>query len=131
MLFQWQRSTISLKRLFREHNHQVDHLANLGAEGQKNTRWKRETIQKTGRQIEGFGIGNTKTDGRSGCGVVVKCVDQDKWITISKLVVPLKTCAAVAAEVAGASVLIGILDLVLGEEAGERGEISVENKPVH
>ena len=35
--------------------------------------------------------GSKKTDGRSGCPVVIKGVDRDKWITISKIVVPLKT----------------------------------------
>ena len=54
-----------------------------------------------------------KTDGRCGCGGVIKGVDKDTWITISKIAVPLKTCTAMAAKIAGASVLTGILDLVL------------------
>ena len=39
----------------------------------------------------------------------------DKRITISRIAVPLKMCTAMAAEVAGARVLTGILDLVLGK----------------
>ena len=46
--------------------------------------------------------------------------DRDKWITVSTIAAPLKSCTAMAAEVVGASVLPGILDLVLGK-------ISVEN----
>ena len=36
----------------------------------------------------GFWDGRTKTDARSGCGVVIKGVDQDKWITINKIALP-------------------------------------------
>ena len=41
-------------------------------------------------------------------------VDSDK-ITISKIAVPLKTSTVIAAEVVGASLLIAILDVVLGK----------------
>ena len=53
---------------------------------------------------------------------VIKGVDRDrdKWITVSTIAAPLKSCTAMAAEVVGASVLPGILDLVVGK-------ISVEN----
>ena len=40
-----------------------------------------------------------RDDGRSGCGIVIKAVDTEKWITISKI--------------AGASVLTEALDLLL------------------
>ena len=66
-----------VKHIFREHNQEADHLANLGAEApRKITIEKGENIQKTGRQLEGFCDGNTKTDGQSGCGVVIKGVEQ-------------------------------------------------------
>ena len=56
---------------------------------------------------------------------MIEGMDQDKWITISKIAVPWKTCAAMAAEVGRASVLTGILDLVLAIiHCGKR-------KPVH
>ena len=40
---------------------------------------------------------------------------RDMWITISKIAVPLKASTAMAAEVVGAGVLTGIVDLVLGK----------------
>ena len=41
------------------------------------------------------------------------CVDRDRWITISKIAVPLGTDTAMAVEVVGVCVLMGIPDLVL------------------
>ena len=99
----------------REHNQEGDHLANLGAE------WKREITVEKGNNTEnwkavrGFSDGSNKTDGRSGCGVVINVVDRDKWVTISKIALPLKACITMTAEVVGASVLTVLLDLVLGE----------------
>ena len=48
----------------------------------------------------------------SGCGVVIKGFDRDRWVTISKITVLLKVGAVMAAEVMGVCVLTGILDLV-------------------
>ena len=70
------------------------------------------TKQKTGRRCEPFWDGSTKIDGRSGCSVVIKVVDRDKWITISKIAVFLRMCTVMASEVVVVSVLLGILDLV-------------------
>ena len=42
-----------------------------------------------------------RKDGRSGCGIVIKAVDGEKCITISKMAVPLKACTAMAAEITG------------------------------
>ena len=53
-----------------------------------------------------------KKNARSGCGVVIRCVDQDKWITHSKIAVLLKACTAMAAEVGGVCVQMGILDFI-------------------
>ena len=63
--------------------------------------------------MRGFWDGSTKTDGRSGCGVVIKGVDRDRWITISNTAVLLKACTAMAPEVVGVSRLTGILNLML------------------
>ena len=63
----------------------------------------------------GFWDDSKKTDGRGGCGV-----DRDKWI--SKIAVPLKASTAMAAEEVSASVLIGILDLVLMGRRERRGK---------
>ena len=35
----------------------------------------------------GFGDGSSKNNGRSGCGVVIKGVHKNKWITISNIVI--------------------------------------------
>ena len=95
-----------VKHIFREHNQEADYLANLGA--------GRKKITQNWKAVRGFWDGSTKTDGRSGRGVVIKGVDWDKWITISKIAVPLKACTATAPEAVGVSVLTGILDLALG-----------------
>ena len=57
--------------------------------GRERSRLRKETLKNTGRRFEVFGVGSTKTDGRSGCGVVMKGVDKDQWITIRKIAVPL------------------------------------------
>ena len=56
--------------------------------------------------------GSSKRDGKSGCGVVIKGGDRDKWITISEIGY-LGTCTAMTAELVGVCILTGILDLVL------------------
>ena len=42
-----------------------------------------------------------RTMGKSECGVVIKRVDRERWITISRIAVPLKVGAAMAAEMMG------------------------------
>ena len=110
---------------FQEHNQEADHLADLDAEGKRNITIEKRDNTENWKAVRGGWDGSTKTDGRSGCVVVIEGMDQDKWITNSKIAVPWKTCAGMAAEVAGASVLTGILDLVLAIiHCGKR-------KPVH
>ena len=60
--------------------------------------------------MRAFWDGSSKSNGRRGCGLVIKGVDRDRWITISKIAVPVGLCTAMAAEVMGACVLTGILD---------------------
>ena len=43
---------------------------------------------------------------------MIKAVDREKWITVSKIAVPLKVCTAVAADIAGTSVVPEALDPV-------------------
>ena len=69
-----------------------------------------------------------RSDARSGCGVVIKTVDKDKWITISSIAVPLTTWLAMAAEVAEASVLTGMLDLVSGRSCVENRSQCIDEK---
>ena len=59
-----------------------------------------------------FWDGSFKDNRNCGCGVVIKGVDRGRWVTISKIAVPLKVGTAMAAEVAGVCVLTEILDLV-------------------
>ena len=75
---------------------------------------RKETTQKIGRRCEDLD-GSRKTNGKSGCGVVMKGVDTDQWMTISEIAVPLTTCTTIAPVIVGASVLTGILDLMLGK----------------
>ena len=51
------------------------------------------------------------SNGNSGCGVVIKGV-REKWVTISRIAVPLKAGAAMAAEEMGVCVLTSIIDLI-------------------
>ena len=95
-----------VKHIFRERSQGADHEANLGEDGQRKI-----TVDK-GNNTQKLD-GSKRTDGRCGCGVVIKGVDRDK--SMSKIAVPLETCTAMAAEVVGASGLTGILNLVLGK----------------
>ena len=65
-----------------------------------------------------FWDGSSKINGRSGCGVAIKGIDRDKWITVSNIALPLGVGVAMAAEVMGVCVLTGILDLVLHKSLG-------------
>ena len=44
---------------------------------------------------------------------MIKAVDREQWITLSKIAVPLRACTAMAAEIAAASVLTEVIDLRL------------------
>ena len=59
-------------------------------------------LPRPGRRYVASGVEASKTIGRSGCGVVIEGVDRAKWVTISKIAIPLKG-AAMAAEIAGVS----------------------------
>ena len=71
-----------MKHIFREHNQEADHLANLGADGQ----WKITTdgVKNTEgwKAVRGYLDGDKKDNGHS--GVVITAVDKERWITISK-----------------------------------------------
>ena len=58
---------------------------------------------ETWKAVKGFCDGSATDNGKSGCGVVIKGVDKDKWETISRRAVPLKVGAAMEAEVTGVS----------------------------
>ena len=103
-----------VRYMFREHNQEADHLANIGAEGQRKITVEKGNNTEHSKAVRGFWDGSKKTDGRTGCGVVIKGVDRDRWITISKIAVFVKAWAAMAAEVVGASVLTKTLEFGAG-----------------
>ena len=93
-----------VKHAFRKQNREADHLANVGAEG----KWK-ITIEgventETRKTVCGYWDGSTEEDGCSRCGIVIKAVNMENWITISSAAVPLETSTARTTEIAGACV---------------------------
>ena len=54
-----------------------------------------------------------KNNGKSGCGAVIKGVDRDKWVTLSRIAVPLTVGTTMAA--LWVCVLAEILDLVFNK----------------
>ena len=65
--------------------------------------------------MKGYWDGSFKDNGRSGCGVVIKGFNRERWVTITKIAIPLKVGTAMAAEVAGVCVLKSIFDLIFCE----------------
>ena len=100
-----------VKHIFREHK-EADHWANVGAEGQRKVVIDRKSNGDTWKAVKGFCDGSCKVNGTSGCGVAIKEVDRERWVTISRSAVPLKVGTAMGAEMMGVCVLTGILDLV-------------------
>ena len=111
----------NVKHIFREHNQEADHRANLGAEGQRKIVVDRDNNNEKWKAVQDFWDGRSKCDGRSNCGVVIKGPDKKKWITISKIAVSLGTRTAMTAEVVGVCDLTGIQDIVFGKN------LSMEN----
>ena len=102
-----------VKHVYREHNQESDHWANIGAQGRRKIISGKRVDSTTWKAIRGFWNGSFKDNGRSGCGIVIKGVDREKWMTISNIAIPLKVGAAMAAEIAGVCALTGIIDLIL------------------
>ena len=101
-----------VKHIFREHNQEADHWAIVGTEGQRQVVIDRENDADTWKAVERFWDGSCKDNEKSGCGVVIKGVDRERWVTISRIAVLLKVGTAMAAEMMGVCVLTGIWDLV-------------------
>ena len=102
-----------VKHIYREHNQEADHWADIGAQGRSKIDIFWKDAPTTRKAIRGFWDGSFKDDGRSGCGIVIKGADREKWVTTSKIAVPLKVGAAMAAEVIQVRVLTSVLDLIL------------------
>ena len=96
-------SEYQVKHIVGKHNQEADHLANMGA-GRMVTVEKERTM-KNWKAVRGFWEGRTKSYGESRCGNVIKGVDRDKRITISKVAVPLEACADRSAEATVVSIL--------------------------
>ena len=117
----WKRGTFTpisnidnfVKRVYREHNQEADHWADIGAQGRRKIDIFWKNVTTTWKAIRGFWDGSFKDDGKRCCGIVIKGVDRQKWMTISKIAVFLKVGAAMAAEVFGVCVLTSVLDLIL------------------
>ena len=62
---------------------------------------------------------------------MIKGVDRKKWVTISKIAVPLKVSAAMAAEVVGVCVLTGVFDLILWKNLSEQNINQRINRILH
>ena len=69
-------------------NQDADHWANMSAERQRTSAVdKRNNDEKIGRRCVASGTAAPSAMVKVGCGVVIKGVDRDKWITISKIAV--------------------------------------------
>ena len=85
-----------VKHIFREHKQEADRWADIGAQGRRIIDIYRKDASTTLKYVVS-GMEASKDDGSSGCGIVIKEVE--KLVTISKIAVPLKMGAAIAAEV--------------------------------
>ena len=94
ILYLWWKRKIALpiskiddhvKHIFREHNQEAEYWANLGAEGQGKIIIGNGNNTERRKAVRGFWDGSSKINGKSGCGVVVKGADRNKWITFSKV----------------------------------------------
>ena len=93
-----------VKHVFREHNQEADRWANIGAKGQRKIVLNKCNCSETWKAVKGYWDGSFKDIGKSGCGVVIKGVDMEIWVTINRIAVLLKVGTAMC-------VLKAILDL--------------------
>ena len=103
-------------------------MANVGAEGRRKINVYKGNNSERWKAVKGFWDGSSKNNGKSGCGVVIEGVDWEKWITTSKIAVPLGTGTAMAAEVVGVCVLTGILVLVLQNSLSAKNFVSARRR---
>ena len=103
-----------VKHIFTEHNQETDHLANLETEGRRKFTTEGVKNAEEWKAVRGCWDGSKKkVMAEAVGGDVIKAVDRENWMAISKIAVPLNVCTAMAAEIAGASMLTGALDLLL------------------
>ena len=73
-----------VKHDFREHNQEADLWASTGAEGQRKIFVDKCNNSETWKAVKGHWDGSFKDNAKSGCGVVIKGVVRDRWVTISR-----------------------------------------------
>ena len=83
----------------------------MGADGQRKLVIDRCYNFETWKAVNGYRDGSSNDYGQSGCCVVIEGVDRSRWVTFTTISAPLKVGTAMAAEVAGVCLLMGILDL--------------------
>ena len=101
-----------VNHVYREHHQEADHWTKMGAQGRRKIVIDRREESIVWKATRGFWDGRFKDNDRSGCGPVIKGVDREKWVTITKIALPLKASAAMAAEILGVCVLTSVLDLI-------------------
>ena len=103
-----------VKHIFSKHNQETDHLTNLGADGTRKTTVEKGGNHERWKAVREFWDSSKKKKGR--CRWLRNCDQRSrqkkKWITIRKIAVPLEVCSGLSAEVAGACIMTGILNLV-------------------
>ena len=67
-----------VKRVYREHNQDFDHWANIGAQEQRKIVLDKRDNSETWKAVRGFWDGSFKNNGNNGCGVVIKGADKEK-----------------------------------------------------
>ena len=67
-----------VQHVYREHNHEAGHWANIGAQGHRKIVLHRRNNSETWKAVKGFWDGSFKDNGSSGCGVAIKVVDREK-----------------------------------------------------
>ena len=65
-------------------------------------------FSETWKAVKGCWAGSFEDNGKCRCGVVIKGDDRERWVTISRIAVPLEVGTAVAAEVAGVCVSVSV-----------------------
>ena len=84
-----------MKHTFREHTGGgslgTNRKTKITIEGVNNT--------ETRKAMRGYWDRRNKKNGKSGCEIVIKTVDKETGTTITKIAVPLKVCAAMAARI--------------------------------
>ena len=77
-----------VKHNVRELHQEAHHVANLGTFGKTKIKIEVVKITEEWKAIWGYFDRSNKDDVRSWCGIVIKAVEREKWITISKIAVP-------------------------------------------